>query len=788
MSLSAFCFRVLNLDMSDFHQELCETVENNRMSVIMAPRQHGKCLEVGTSVMMFNGTTKNVEDVIVGDQLMGDDSTPRNVLSTVTGEDDLYEVIPTQKHADAYTVNSSHILSLMRRQGKTDWRIEDINIQDYLKLTKWQKEECYFGYQVPIAFEFEPVKYDPYLIGLWLGDGNSRDTGITNIDFEIIDYLKDFSKKENFKLSVRKYENRVPTYALTTKIGQPNPLLQYLIDLNLIKNKHIPKLILTNSVDVRLELLAGLIDSDGYKPKIKQNENTCEVTFCNKRLAEDTLFLFRSLGFRSRIYKKPKVNAYRVFAYGDFTRIPTKVKRKQWKECSLKNIPLKCGIKIRFKGKGKYAGFVLDGNKRFLLGDFTVTHNTEVGTIAHALWRAYYGKDGELILMVSSVADQASAIMDRFRHYIETNAVLKEQLMPENTYKEKWGSTIVSCRNGVTVRSSGLSSKIRGLPVNYLMLDDVLRDDVGSTGKTKKLFFEVVLPTISATKGTLSVVGTPQSFIDLLHELTDAKGNGFAKKKFSAVILDSCGEWNKALWPQKYDLDELDKVRNTVGSVAWSKEYMCNPVSGGSSLFPYALIEKSIRKSMGEHSVIKETSQYYLGCDIALSSKSGADFSVFTVGEREKEGAPLKVVKILRFKGKPLDKQAAIVNDLNDRYNFAKIYVEQAGLGYDFPNKLVDNYSNLSSSVVPFKTTRKEKERILGGLEISFRNGALLLPNNEVLIEELLAFGVKLREDGHGGFTQSYEALSGHDDCVMSLAILVDAATSNFTAHTIEMV
>ena len=413
---------------------------------------------------------------------------------------------------------------------------------------------------------------------------------------------------------------------------------------------------------------------------------------------------------------------------------------------------------------------------------------TEVGTIAQALWRAYYGHDGELILMVSSVADQASAIMDRFRHYIENNGVLRERLMPDNTYKEKWGSTQVACKNGVSVRSSGLSSKIRGLPVNYLMLDDVLRDDVGSTGKTKKLFFEVVMPTVSATKGTLSVVGTPQSFIDLLHELYDAKGNGFEKRKFSAVILDEAGEWHHPLWPNKYGLEELEKVKNTVGNVAWSKEYMCKPVSGGSSLFPYSLIEKSIRKSLGENTTIKEGAQYYLGCDIALSSKSGADFSVFMVGEREKEGAPLKVVKILRFKGKPLDEQANIVNDLNDRFHFTKIYVEQAGLGYDFPNKLIQNYSNLSNCVFPFKTTRKEKERILGGLEISFRNGSLLLPDNEVLIEELLAFGVKLREDGHGGFIQSYEALSGHDDCVMSLAILVDASTSNYVSHTVQMV
>ena len=72
----------------------------------------GKCLAKGTQVMMFDGTLKNVEDINVNDLLMGDDSTPRRVLSLARGREQMYWV--RQKHGIDYRVNESHILSLKR--------------------------------------------------------------------------------------------------------------------------------------------------------------------------------------------------------------------------------------------------------------------------------------------------------------------------------------------------------------------------------------------------------------------------------------------------------------------------------------------------------------------------------------------------------------------------------------------------------------------------------------------------------------------------------------------------
>jgi len=74
-------------------------------------RRSGKCILRGTKVLMYDGTIKNVEDIRVGDQVMGDDSTPRNVLETHSGTDTMYKV--SNRKGETYTVNSHHILSLI---------------------------------------------------------------------------------------------------------------------------------------------------------------------------------------------------------------------------------------------------------------------------------------------------------------------------------------------------------------------------------------------------------------------------------------------------------------------------------------------------------------------------------------------------------------------------------------------------------------------------------------------------------------------------------------------------
>jgi hypothetical protein len=68
----------------------------------------GKCLKLGTPIIMYDGSIKEVQNIVVGDLLMGDDSTPRLVTSLARGKDKMYDVINDK--GEKYTVNEEHIL------------------------------------------------------------------------------------------------------------------------------------------------------------------------------------------------------------------------------------------------------------------------------------------------------------------------------------------------------------------------------------------------------------------------------------------------------------------------------------------------------------------------------------------------------------------------------------------------------------------------------------------------------------------------------------------------------
>lgn len=115
-------------------------------------RQMGKCLGEGTKVIMYDGSLKKVEDVKVGDVLMGDDSTPRTVLSTTFGYDKLYKVTPKSDNAKEYVVNSSHILSLKHKQRGKITKV-DIPIEDAIRnFSKEIENSQLLGYQVRVKF------------------------------------------------------------------------------------------------------------------------------------------------------------------------------------------------------------------------------------------------------------------------------------------------------------------------------------------------------------------------------------------------------------------------------------------------------------------------------------------------------------------------------------------------------------------------------------------------------------------------------------------------------------
>ena len=354
--------------------------------IIAARPAMGKCLGLGTKIVMYDGTLKNVEDVEVGDQLMGDDSTPRNVLSLARGREKMFWV--RQNKGIDYRVNESHILSLKRSRNEGKHKhgdILNIELKEYNKKSK-RFHSNYKGYKVGIDFKQKKLEIDPYFLGLWLGDGASSNVSIASIDNEIIEYLSEYARKLDLQLSVQIPKEKCPIYSITS--GQrgiskhkDKSLQKRLRDIGVLNNKHIPHNYIQNSEKNRLKLLAGLLDSDGY---YDDKFHVFEIVQKNECLAQQIKYLADSLGFRVSMKTKKarikKINyecdVYRLRIVGNLDKIPTKLPRKQARKLLAKRDFQHTGVKVEYDKVDEYYGFTIDGNNLFLLEDMTVTHNT----------------------------------------------------------------------------------------------------------------------------------------------------------------------------------------------------------------------------------------------------------------------------------------------------------------------------------------------------------------------------------------------------------------------------
>jgi len=342
---------------------------------INGPMGTGKCHAFDTPILMYDGSVKMVQDVVVGDKVMGDDSKCRNVVSLGRGEDDMFDIV--YANGEKYGVNSEHIMCLKQSgmnfiknvkttSGETRYKVFYFDKNDYkqhsrrfdnmedatkyldemklehdyieipvktlLKLPKYIRTNLK-GYKRGAEFSSKTVPFDPYIIGAWLGDGTSKKS-------------------------------------------------EMLLDRN-----HIPDDYKINDRKTRLELLAGIIDTDG---SYCQKSKGYDVIQKNKVLADDILFVARSLGFSANMKECEKSCMYmnekrtgtyhRIHISGDnLSAIPVKCPRKMAiSERVINKDSMVMGITIEPRGWGKYYGFELDNNHKYLLGDFTVTHNTSL--------------------------------------------------------------------------------------------------------------------------------------------------------------------------------------------------------------------------------------------------------------------------------------------------------------------------------------------------------------------------------------------------------------------------
>lgn len=327
----------------------------------------------------------------------------------------------------------------------SDLRLSDaieMTVDEYIKTKDGYKKSFVAWKAADVHWDGKDVSMDPYILGAWLGDGFSNGSGIAGKDTEVIGALADWCDVHGAEVvHGDKYTFRVrragtgtaqplgrgtsesckackkarfalcdmPRTAPQSAPQSRNPFLATLRSYDLVNNKHIPIDYLTNDRETRLQLLAGVIDTDGW---VGNGGKRVTIIQSNETVAKDVETLARSLGFNvnvtTRELKNVALNVAGVqYEPKDYktqhvinvsgTRlyeVPTRIARKACAAATPNKDELATGFSVTPIGRGRYFGWTVDGNRRFLLGDFTVVRNCDQASVfgclsvAHgAVWR-----------------------------------------------------------------------------------------------------------------------------------------------------------------------------------------------------------------------------------------------------------------------------------------------------------------------------------------------------------------------------------------------------------------
>lgn len=342
----------------------------------------GKCLAPDTRVLRFDGSSVEVKDLQVGDQLFGPDSSARVLQEIHTGHAPMYRVIPTK--GDSWECNGDHLLYMYRHDYK---EYVTLSVADYLELPSWRKRMCMLVRSEGVEFPDPQVDIiDPYFYGVWVGEGTKAlargrlvTVVITNPEQEILACCE--SVAEDHGCSVNTFlstSGGCPSHRIVGGLprgpqGGSNPILTALQELWGDGTRGVHSSVKLGSVETRYAFLAGILDTDGYLGR-----NTFEIAQKNKAVARDILFIARSLGLAATsVVKVVNDTPYiRMSISGHTDRIPTRIERKQAGVRQINKKPHHVGFEIESIGCGSFVGFEVDQDHLFLLEDFTLIHNS----------------------------------------------------------------------------------------------------------------------------------------------------------------------------------------------------------------------------------------------------------------------------------------------------------------------------------------------------------------------------------------------------------------------------
>jgi hypothetical protein len=716
----------------------------------------GKAQSIETLILTLNGW-KRAGDLQTGDYVFDENGKPTLVefitpwmyghkCYEVVFSDDSRLVVDaehlwvTETHACRKAKSDLNGSTPAKRRRKTTNQAEKVVTTEEIKNTllvgvggKLRPNHSIPVVTAPILLEEKELLIDPYVLGAWLGDGNSNNNGISGRDLEIFDGIEKagFSR---YQTEHHKKEGIVWTFkGLTQKLNQAGVL----------NNKHVPEIYLQGSVEQRLALLQGLMDTDGTVSK----RGDCCFDNTNKNLADAVAELAITLGIKvNREERAGKLNGvekklcYRIHFTTDLPVFRVKRKLERLRVIASKarrrfivqvndvdSVPVCC---IR----------VANPKHLYLIGKSCIpTHNTF--GLAHRMVRELW-KSRPLDVFTWAAPIQA-----------QTNIAyhLIKQMLPQDYYTERkrdsalvvLGADKKTERGTLYFRSALDPGHLRGEANRVWILDEA--------AYAEEEAFNSLLTTLTRTRGRGYLISTP-------------RGRGWFYQKFclgdkSRLIEgqeDPNPEWFSMKCPTwlnpTVSKEALDEMRRSISEMSWQQEVCAEFISDKAGVFgDFSKCAKGVLEEP------QKDHYYVMGLDIAVLH----DYTVITIFDRNTN----HLVYFERFTRVPWPVFYERVINAARKYGNILCVMDSTGIGDPVMTPLVEANIN----VLPYKIGGSTaKHNLIEKLRIAIEHEKISFPPIAVLMDELVEYEYKMLSNGQF----SYSAPSGHfDDTVISCAL-----------------
>lgn len=762
---------MVKIELYDYQKDIIQTLHENRRTVVLCARQAGKALPLDTPIATPGGW-KTMSQLETGHQVFDENGKPTTILSTskVFYNHDCYQITFDDK--SSVKADAEHLWVVNRSSSKNPDNITMTTKQlfDSEPIYQDSRGKLVSKWKIPLAkpvqYENKPVLIDPYTLGVWLGDGEAASGRICGLEEDINFYKNNTPHEFSHNHSPNKNLFTTTLYGLSAKLRQ----------LNLIKNKKIPREYLFNDVETRLALLQGLMDTDGWVEKSGQN-GICFSNSTYPQLIDDVYELLTGLGLKVFRKEKPKVNATLLYFHCskemfNVFRLPRKLEKQIEKSQASKYTSNRYIRKIeKIDSVPTKCIEVSNASHMFLCSKHYIpTHNT-TAVSAYILWYILFNENKNVAILGN---DQkiSQEILKRVQFAYEGLPKWLQQGVVE------WNKTSCEFENHCRILSGACTKKtFRGFTIHLMFIDEVAFVENWDD------FFTSTFNTMSnSKKNKIAMVSTPNG-MNHFHDywqgaISKEKPNGWKPVKITwqdvpgrdlawknEILAGTNFDYER--FAQEHDCDFLGSSGTLIAG--WRLKELIDvnmiPLMHGHGLYLYSKPVKG--------------NKYVIVCDV--SRGRGLDYSAFQVIDVSK----MPYVQVCTYRDNlitPLDYAETIYRSAKN-YNDAAVLVEINDIGsqvsealfYDFEYEnvmMTENAGRMGKRITAgfggkekdfgIRTTKPVKNVGCAILKLLIEGHKLEL-FDKYTIEELKTFSRK---------NNSYEAEQGkHDDMIMPLVL-----------------